>query len=254
MSGMRIGPGDEGELVSVLELAEWLLRDRSLYPVQMLRSLADQQQPEVFMQASAAVPPQGIGADWRYTARAEGRRMLSRGLAGGGDVSRPVGPSYSGPAGFLTLLAYEWERNGAAPSGVEQVGFRKAWLRQVGFWPEVKPVQVVEVAPEATQGWLDPGKTREQVAAAKEKAMASIQSPERNDRGQVSWTSTETCHRFLKAIQSLQGAGMKQDEALDEIAKAWSTEENSLKGSSLKKRVTECKKDKKGHQGARNTA
>lgn len=85
--------------------------------------------------------------------------------------------------------------------------------------------------------------TKEEKAVAKQSAIAAIRQPERTQQGKVCWTARQTCAAFLDAFEALQRTGMKQDAALDEIAQAWSTEGNSLKGSSLKKRRTECSRN-----------
>ena len=85
--------------------------------------------------------------------------------------------------------------------------------------------------------------TKEQKAVAEQSAIEAIRQPERTQKGKVCWTARQTCAAFLDAFEALQRTGMKQDAALDEIAQAWSTEGNSLKGSSLKKRRTECSRN-----------
>lgn len=82
----------------------------------------------------------------------------------------------------------------------------------------------------------------EQKAVAEKSAIAAIRQPERTQQGKVCWTAGQTCAAFLDAFDALQRTGMKQDAALGAIAQAWSTEGNSLEGSSLKKQLTGCRK------------
>lgn len=233
---MRIGLGDEGELVSVQELAERLLRDRAMYPGQMLRALAGQLHPEVFMQASAAEPPQCIGADWLYMTPAEGRRIISRGLGAGDAVARLVSPSYAGPAGFLTLWADEWERSGAAPSGAERVGFRKAWLRQAGFWSDAKP-ELLSCAPQAAP--LDPPVRHAPVACTVEKPKIGPPDWVKSDQAdKYQWTASngllEEINLQLKALTAYYTAKNGTDRgavkaARSDLAKAWNISESMVK-------------------------
>lgn len=81
-------------------------------------------------------------------------------------------------------------------------------------------------------------------------AAAAIQQPDRNDKGQVSWSSPSTCRRFVQACEALSNAGSKTDEALQLIAEKW----RCGKGASLRKRITSCKAKLTDHEVERQSA
>ncbi|MEY4750388.1 MAG: hypothetical protein RIQ60_2602 [Pseudomonadota bacterium] len=86
----------------------------------------------------------------------------------------------------------------------------------------------------------------ERIAAALE----SIKQPDRTPHGQVKWKSSTTARHFVAAYEALNAAGAKLPEALDLIAARW----GCGAGSSLRKRLTECRKLLAGSRNGKKSA